>query len=107
MPVQVSSHVKDGHFDPGNFGWLRGAFAGASPAEVADWTAIKTYGDKCGGEVPDATRAEMTAMGEHPSADYWLTYSNDVCGELAPVQRSFAGFASWTDYRRSLNTALP
>ena len=107
MPVQVSSHVKDGHFDPGDFVWLRGAFPGASPDEASDWAAIKDFGDKCGGEVPDATRAEMAAMGEHPPADYWLTYSSDVCGELAPVRRSIDGFASWADYRRSLDVAMP
>ena len=107
VPAQVSSHVNDGHFDPGDYSWLRGSFPGASPAEVRDWAAMKAYRESCSGEVPDATRAEMASLGEHPPTAYWQVYSSDVCGELAIATRSAAGFTSWASYRAALDGALP
>ena len=106
-PKPVSQHVKNGHFDPGDYSWLRGAFPGASAEQDADWKAISAYADHCSGAVPDLVRAEMAALGEHPPADYWHQYADDICGEIVIARHSIDGFKSWPDYYQALNIALP
>lgn len=107
IPAQVRAHVKDGHFDAGNYDWLRGAFPGASDTQTADWKAISDYADHCGGSVPNAVRSKMTSMGYQPPANYWRHYVSDVCGELAIPRHTVHGFDSWTSYRNALDAALP
>jgi hypothetical protein len=107
LPGPISTHVKNGHFDPGDYSWLRGAFPGASAGQVADWKSISAYADHCGGAVPDSVRAEMASLGEHPPADYWHHYVDDVCEELAIPRHTVDGFKSWMDYRQAIDTALP
>ena len=107
LPTAVSAHVKDGHFDPGDFNWLRGAFAGASTDQINEWKMISSYADHCSGAVPDSVRAEMASLGEHPPASYWNHYVEDVCGELAIPRHTVDGFKNWVDYRQALDTALP
>lgn len=107
IPNPVSAHVKDGHFNSNDFNWLRGAFPGATAVEVADWQAISAYADHCRGTVPDAVRAEMATLGEHPPTAYWLHYTDDICGEVQTPRHTVDGFKSWADYHQALGAALP
>jgi hypothetical protein len=108
IPAKVSSHVSHGHFDPGDFGWARGAFPGASAAESAEWKVISEYGDHCADAAPEDPRAAGEAsLPTRPPADYWRVYQDDVCAELTLARRTLSGFKSWADYRAALDNALP
>ncbi len=107
MPGPVASHVRNSHFESGDYAWLRGAFPGASATQTADWEAISNYSDHCRGAAPALVRAELSSLGENPPAGYWDQYADDVCGELTIARRTIDGFKNWTDYRRALDVALP
>lgn len=46
-PAALEPYIKDGQFDHGDFGWMRGAFDDASEQEKADYRAIEAWTDEC------------------------------------------------------------
>ena len=107
VPTALVSHVKSDQFDPGDYGWVRGAFAGASATEVADWKAIVAYSDHCAGTAPEAARAELTALGEHPPTAYWSAYTDAICLDVQSARATVGTMTSWSEYRRAIDQALP
>lgn len=106
LPPQIASHVRDGHFDPGDYAWLRGSFPGADAREAADWQAIKAYRDSCRGQAP-RDEAALAALGYRPPADYWSAYAGDVCSEVMMAGWTAREFEDWPSYSHALATALP
>lgn len=108
LPPQIATHVKDGHFDPGDYGWTRGAFPGATAEQVADWKAFVSYAHVCGDIVPDPqAQARLAGMGYHPPAHYWRRYAPALCSEIAMARFTTEGFKSWESYVHARDTALP
>ncbi|WBO22357.1 DUF6624 domain-containing protein [Sphingomonas abietis] len=106
-PSQIAAHVKDGHFDPGDYGWTRGAFPGATAQQAADWKAIDSFAVHCADDAPH-DEAALKALGyDHAPADYWRRYAGDVCGEAMMARHLVEGFKDWTVFRHALDTALP
>ncbi|WP_454886121.1 DUF6624 domain-containing protein [Sphingomonas oryzagri] len=106
-PPQVTAHVHDGHFDSGDYSWLRGAFPGATAEQVAEWTAIDGYGVHCVDDIPHDDAA-LKALGyDHAPADYWRRYAGDVCGEASMARQVKGNFKDWGSFRHALDTALP
>jgi hypothetical protein len=46
-PPALEPYIKDGQFEHGDFGWMRGAFDDASEQEKADYLAITAWTDEC------------------------------------------------------------
>lgn len=46
-PPALEPYIKDGQFEHGDFGWMRGAFDDASEQEKAEFLAITTWTDEC------------------------------------------------------------
>jgi hypothetical protein len=105
-PPQIAAHVKDGHFDPGDFGWTRGAFPGATTEQVADWKAIKAYVDHCDDSAP-RDEATLAALGYHAPPDYWRHYADNVCSEASTASLTILDFKDWQGFARAWATALP
>lgn len=62
-PPALAAYVEDGRFEPGDFGWARGAFAGATPEEVAAFRAASDWSAECRKAARDEAVAELAAMG--------------------------------------------
>lgn len=106
LPPQIAAHVKDSHFDPGDYDWLRGNFPGATAAQTADWEAIKTYLSQCA-KAPPRDEAALAALGYRAPPDYWRAYVDDVCSEAAMGRFVAQDFKDWPSFRRALDAALP
>jgi hypothetical protein len=62
-PPQLDSYVKDGHFYPGDYGWLRGLFKDAAPADRATWLAIIQWQNECSNGGMAELRQQLTQRG--------------------------------------------
>lgn len=62
-PPAVAAYVEGGRFEPGDYGWARGAFAGATPEEVATFQAASTWAADCRRAARDEAVAELAALG--------------------------------------------
>jgi len=107
IPSILSARISEGHFQPGDYAWARGAFPGATPTQVADWSSVQAFVRSCRGLVPDDRRLELTKLGIKPPADYWRDYADDVCAETAIARSTTRGFATWESYQAAMREALP
>ena len=65
-PAALAPYVKDGRFDPGDYGWMRGSFADATPTQKAGWKALWAWREACRGAQFAAIRAELAKRGITP-----------------------------------------
>ena len=62
-PADLEPYVKDGHFEPGDFGWARGAFADATPEQREAFAALSQWAEECRTAAREEAIAELAAMG--------------------------------------------
>lgn len=62
-PAAIELRIKGSRFEPGDFAYLRGAFAGASAEEVAEFKAIKAWVEQCRAEGMIRREAELEELG--------------------------------------------
>lgn len=107
MPPQVAVHIKGGHFDPGDYSWMRGSMPGATADQVKEWEAITFYRKQCQ-DNPTRDEAELASLGySKVPAAYWRPYVPDFCRELAMAGWVTRGFNDWPSFSRALATAQP
>jgi hypothetical protein len=63
LPPQLDAYVEDGRFEPGDYGWARGAFPDAAPEQVEAFAAISQWAEECRTAARDEAVAELAAMG--------------------------------------------
>jgi hypothetical protein len=62
-PPALAAYVADGRFEPGDYGWARGAFGGATAEEVEAYRAATDWAAGCRKAARDEAVAELAAMG--------------------------------------------
>lgn len=62
-PAVLGPYIRQGSFDPGDYGWMRGRFADASPAEKAASAEIGKWVTACNQSGEAEARAKLAAMG--------------------------------------------
>jgi hypothetical protein len=104
-PSVLQPYIHDGHFDPDDYGWLRGFFPGASASDQASFKAISDWRNACVASSREQMRTELQAMGiANPSLDN-LPPSDPLCSEVNyPLPNQFASFA---DLQRAAAEARP
>lgn len=105
MPSAIAAHVHAGHFDPGDYGWLRGSLPDADPAAKAAWAAIAGWQQRCWEAAPRQD-AVLKALGYSAPATYWRPYAPDICAEVGIATATAQGFKSWPSYTQALAAAL-
>src|SRR5437764_7244684 len=81
-PAVLEPYIHNGHFDPGNYGWLRGYYPGASASDQVDFHAINDWRNACVAASKKQMRAELQAVGvADPSLDN-LPPSDPLCSEV-------------------------
>src|SRR5690606_24732591 len=68
-PPALAPSVEDGALRAGDYGWVRGAFDGASAEEKAAYESIVAWRDACQAEARSAMAAEVAALGAVLPAD--------------------------------------
>ncbi|WP_240610148.1 hypothetical protein [Sphingomonas pokkalii] len=81
-PPALAPYFREGRFDPGDFGWMRGRFPDARPADVQTYATIEAWMRRCYEDGVARTREELAAMGI-PQADLSTIGPRDLqCGAL-------------------------
>jgi hypothetical protein len=105
-PPALAPYIKNGRFDPGDYGWMRGRFEGASPAEKAQSEAIRAWTDRCFAEGLAQTRAELRAMGiPNPKLEQ-ADFREPLCAEVASAPGPLSS-RSFLDFQREAAAARP
>ena len=106
-PAALAGYVADGLLKPGEFGWLRGAFTDATPAEVAAYRTITAWRERCHARDTVTTRAELVALGITPasSVDH-LPYRTLLCGQVGAVPEPL-DLTDWPGFARDVAVVRP
>lgn len=83
LPEALKPYVHDGRFDPGDYGWMRGRFEGATPAERAVHDSIQAWVGKCIEDGMAETRAELRAMGISEPKLEQIGLRDPLCSQVA------------------------
>jgi hypothetical protein len=62
-PTALSRYVVEGELRTDDFGWMRGAFDGATDQQKGDWQSALKWSESCGNEDRKAMIAELKSMG--------------------------------------------
>jgi hypothetical protein len=96
-PDVLAPYVHDGHFDPGDYGWMRGRFDDADPVDKARYGAVRDWIGRCRTEGDARVRAELKVMGIGDPKLEKSGSAEPLCDAVASVPpdvstRSFAEF---------------
>jgi hypothetical protein len=93
-PPVLQPYIHDGHFDPGDYGWLRGYYPGASASDQQAFRAINDWHNACVAASQDQMRTELRELGiPNPSLDQ-IPPSDPLCSGVSyPRPNQFASFA--------------
>lgn len=104
-PALLAPYVKDGRFDAGDYGWMRGAYPGATPAEQATWQALLTWRKGCIEQRKATVRQQLASRGiTTMSSD--IGFGSDLCGSVGyalPSDRK----GDWAGFQAALARARP
>ena len=96
-PPVLQPYIKDGRFDPGNYGWMRGQFDDASASDKAVAASVRAWTDACFAAGEAETRSELRTMGIPDPKLEQMGFRNSLCAQVAHMpyaidRRSFARF---------------
>jgi len=105
LPAALQPYVHEGRYDPGDYGWMRGAFPGASAADKASFDAVTAWVGTCFASDRDRVRSELKAMGIENPAMQELGLADPLCISVAsmPLRRT----ASYAELQRDAAEARP
>ncbi len=92
-PSALLPYVEDGRLRAGDYGWVRGAFDGASAEEKAAYESIVAWREACQAEARSAMAAEVAALGAVLPADGNLSGGSLLCRTAYPPK-----LEAFTDY---------
>lgn len=106
-PPVLAPFIHDGSFEPGGYGFVRGAFPGATAQQVTDWKAIKAYGKACTHDAALVQDAELKKLGIIASVPKDRGYQDRLCSQILDVTSALEGFANWETFQTALSRSLP
>lgn len=105
-PAALAPYINNGRFEPGDYGWMRGAFTDASPEQRAAWRAIEAWRRQCYSERQAEVHAELAAQGVNAIASD-LGIGEGACGALAYVMPRGNPGDSWPAFQAAVARARP
>lgn len=105
-PSVLAPYIKDGRFDPGDYGWMRGAFADATPAQKAEWRAQFTWRQQCRTDRVAAIRDELTRRGVTLTTQD-VGKAEGVCGSAAYAMPHGDQGDNWPTFQAAVARARP
>ena len=105
-PAALQPYIKDGRFDPGDYGWLRGRFEDASPADRETTIAIAKWMDACFAAGQEESLEKLRAMGVAEPKLERSDFRDALCAAVAntPWPLDLKSFAA---FDRAANEARP
>jgi hypothetical protein len=81
-PPVLAPYIKDGRFDPGDYGWMRGKFADAPPATKAEWAQVDAWLTACAKAAAEQVKVELRAAGVANPKIRPQPYQDELCGTV-------------------------
>lgn len=105
LPAGLVPYWQAGRFDPGDYGWMRGAFDDASPAQRAAWQAVQDWSRQCRAASYADTRRRLIAEGIADPKIHSGAYDDAPCGavDIAFPQGPLGG--DWPAFQTKLASA--
>ena len=106
LPPALEPYVHDGQYDPGNYGWMRGSFPGASAGDKAAFQSVMTWREKCEAEGRSTVLAELRAMGvQQVAMPQLLPIRDPLCSSVG--FRPFPPRKTYSQLQKDANEARP
>lgn len=107
-PAGLAPYVHAGVFEPGDYRWMRGRFADASPADKTSFKAVQDWLTRCAIDEQARIERELTTMGVAPSKLPPAPYQNPLCRDVtSSAGVAYDGWPSFAAFSADLRTAEP
>jgi hypothetical protein len=101
VPDVLKPYIVNGELKTDDFGWMRGAFDGASEQEKADTEAIKIWLSDCMTQAKSAAVTELASIGfNNPVLDD-VPIGPALCGSVATYNGMSQSTKSWAEFTDS------
>ncbi|MGE7206961.1 DUF6624 domain-containing protein [Sphingomonas sp. NPDC019816] len=106
VPDALKPYIKGDRFDPGDYGWMKGRFADASPKEKAQAAAIQAWVMACYASDLAEMRAELRALGITDPKMNNTIIRNPLCAQVASAP-DVTHWRTFDAFQRSVEKAAP
>lgn len=106
-PPTLSSYIHDGRFDPGDYGWIKGAFADAGPADKAAAATFWSWQAGCQAAEAARIKAELVTLGIADPKIAPGPYQDDLCGQVLTTLPDTRAWPSFAAFSADLERARP
>ncbi len=96
-PAALTPYLVDGKLKTDDFGWMRGAFDGASEQQKADYTDIRSWLKECLATAKSEAADELRALGVVDAKLDSVAIGPPLCGSLASFNSMAYATKSWED----------
>ncbi|MFN3435179.1 MAG: DUF6624 domain-containing protein [Sphingomonas sp.] len=104
-PPSLAPYLKSGTFEPGDYGWMRGAFDDATPQQIADFQRLDGWLKQCRQESYARTRAELVALGIVDPKIHTGAYGDALCGAIDVAKPQGDPGRDWSLFQAKLASA--
>ena len=105
-PATLAPYIKAGHLEPGDYGWMRGAFADATPEQKAEWQALWAWRNQCRADQFAAIRADLAKRGV-TAVSIDRSNGTGICGELGYALPHGGQGDDWAAFQAARARAQP
>lgn len=106
-PQFLAPLITKGSFAPGDYSFARGAFSGATPEQVANWSQIKPFYRACSHEAALAANASLKQIGVNAKVPENRAYQDHLCEQIGWAASATEGFTSWDSFHSAFAKSLP
>jgi hypothetical protein len=98
IPLALVPYIIDGELKTDDFGWMRGAFDGATEKQKADWQMLSEWLGTCGVADRNVIIAKLAAMGVQTELKESGMTGSAVCVAVQPFQFLKGQTKSWDEF---------
>lgn len=107
LPAPIVPYMHEASFDPGDYGWLRGAFADASEADARDYRLVLEWRSRCRSDDLARTRASLAAIGVTAGKSLdTMPYPTLACSQVATLPETMND-RDWASFSRDVEVVRP
>jgi hypothetical protein len=98
LPSALSGYVVDGELKTDDFGWMRGAFDGASEQQKTDWVSLQKWAESCAEPYHKKMIAELAEMGINTNLDAQTFAGPPTCWTIVAFQPLTKLTKNWDEF---------
>lgn len=105
-PSLLAPYVRGESFDPGDYGWMRGRFGDATPADRAAWREIGNWLTACHEQDEAERRAKLAELNVASARIEGNAISDPLCAAVAHLPQPLAA-KTFAEFQQALAFAKP